>query len=194
MILQYRNFSFFLVVFYLLKVMKFIMFVVLNWVFAIPIFANPKILQKGDKVPDFSMLLDNGKTTNFYSFLNKGNTIVLYFYPKDGTSGCTAQAINIKNNLDKLIQKNVVVFGISTDDLLSHQNFKKEHNLNFFLVSDYDKSISKLFNVLSFFGVSQRITFIIDSSGIIQDIIKDVKVNQHTEQILSILENKNKSL
>lgn len=141
----------------------------------------------GDKIPDFKMLLDDGTKTNLYSFLNKGNTIVLYFYPKDGTSGCTAQAENIRDNIDKLAKRNVVVFGISTDDLLSHQNFKKKHKLNFYLISDYDQSISKMFGVLGFLGFSQRVTFILNPDGTIKHIIKDVDTKRHTDQILLAL-------
>lgn len=148
-------------------------------------FTNLKV---GDKAPDFTMLLDNGQKIRLNFFLNKGNTIVLYFYPKDGTYGCTAQAENLRDNLDTLAKKNIVVFGISTDDLLSHQEFKKKHKLNFYLVSDYDRSISNLYGVMGYFGMAKRVTFIINSNGIIHSIIDDVDVKKHSEQILKALQ------
>ncbi len=166
----------------ILKILILLIFFPVSYIFS---FSKFKV---GDKVPDFTMLLDNGQKVNLSSFLNKGNTIVLYFYPKDGTYGCTAQAQNIRDNIDRLSKKNIIVFGISTDDLLSHQEFKKKHNLNFYLVSDYEKSISNLFGVLGYFGMSQRVTFILNSNGVIKNIINDVDVKKHSEQILKALE------
>ncbi|MCS7205997.1 MAG: peroxiredoxin [Leptospiraceae bacterium] len=168
--------------------MKKTFFGILSLLLAFPLVANSKVLKPGDKAPDFVMYLDDGKKVNLYSFLNQGKKIVLYFYPKDDTYGCTAQAINIRDNLIEFQKRNILVFGISTDDLVSHRNFKQKHKLNFPLVSDFDKSISRAYGVLSMFGIAQRVTFVIRSDGIIEHVITDVDVDRHTQQIIELID------
>lgn len=163
---------------------------IILFLLAFPLLANTKTLKVGDRAPDFTMYLDDGRVTNLYSFLNKGKSIVLYFYPKDETAGCTAQARNLRDNMDILLGKNLLVFGISTDDIISHQNFKKKEKLNFPLVADMDKSVSRAYGVLNMLGLSNRVTFIIRSDGIIEHIITNVDVDRHAQQILAAIEGK----
>lgn len=146
-------------------------------------------LKKGDKAPQFIGEDQNGDTISLENF--KGEKIVLYFYPKDNTPGCTAQACNLRDNYDVLLSKGYKVIGISADTQLSHQKFIKKHNLPFPLIADTDKRIIKQYGVWgpkkfmgrTFDGIN-RTTFIIDGEGNIEEVIEKVKTKEHSKQIL----------
>jgi peroxiredoxin Q/BCP len=148
-----------------------------------------KILQKGDKAPDFNATDQNGNEISISKFA--GKKIVLYFYPKDDTPGCTAQACNLRDNYKELIDKNYVVIGVSPDDMTKHQKFTQKYELPFSLIPDPDKEIINKYNVWGkkkfmgkeYFGVI-RTTYVIDENGIIEDIITKVKTKDHTAQII----------
>lgn len=147
-------------------------------------------LKIGDKAPQFSGKDQDGKPVSLKDY--KGKKVVLYFYPKDQTPGCTAQACNLRDNMDRLKSEGYVVLGVSTDDEASHREFIEKYSLNFTLVADTDKSITQLYGVWvekerdgkKFFGTA-RTTFIIDEKGVITDIISKVETSNHAAQILN---------
>lgn len=146
-------------------------------------------LKIGDKAPEFSAKDQNGNTLSLSDFA--GKKVVLYFYPKDDTSGCTAQACNLRDNLPALAAAGYQVVGVSIDNEKSHQKFIAKYNLNFPLIADTDQALVQAYGVWkekSMYGKKYmgtvRTTFIIDENGIISDIIDKVVTADHTRQIL----------
>lgn len=146
-------------------------------------------LKVGDKAPNFSGINQDEKTRSLANY--KGSKLVLYFYPKDSTPGCTAQACNLSDNYDALIAKGYQVLGVSPDSVKRHQNFIKKYNLPFDLLVDTELETIKAYGIWGlkkFMGREydgvHRTTFIIDENGVIEDIITKVKTKQHAEQIL----------
>ena len=149
-------------------------------------------LKVGDKAPDFSGVDQNGKKIVLKDFV--GKRLVLYFYPKDDTAGCTEQAKNLRNNYEALKHKNIEVVGVSADDEESHQLFVQKNNLPFRLIADTNKTIINAYGVWGEKIVSDkkqegilRTTFIIDGTGTIENIILKVDTSSHTEQILAAI-------
>ena len=142
-------------------------------------------LKIGDLAPDFTLQDQYGKFHTLKQY--HGKNIILYFYPKDFTSGCTKQACSIRDINNDLTNKNTIVLGLSYDSNKKHEGFSKKHNLNFTLLSDSDKSISKLYDANGWF-FPKRKTFIIDKNGIIIHIIDPVNVITHNDIIFSILD------
>ena len=146
-------------------------------------------LKIGDKAPAFTGKDQDGKTVALSSF--SGKKVVLYYYPKDQTPGCTAQACNLRDNIDMLTQQGYVVLGVSTDDEASHRAFREKYNLPFTLIADTDKSITQSYGVWvekerdgkKFMGTA-RTTFLINEKGVITDIISNVDTANHTAQIV----------
>ncbi len=146
-------------------------------------------LNKGDKAPAFSGKDQNGNTVSLSDFA--GKKLVLYFYPKDDTPGCTAEACNLRDNYQTLLDKGYAVVGVSTDSEKSHQKFIAKYNLPFPLLADTDHSIHELFGTWkekkmygkSYMGTA-RTTFIIDEQGLIEEIIENVDTKNHVAQIL----------
>ncbi|WP_234734842.1 thioredoxin-dependent thiol peroxidase [Tellurirhabdus bombi] len=146
-------------------------------------------LKIGDQAPDFESKDQNGQPIRLSDF--RGRKVVLYFYPKDDTSGCTAQACDLRDNYADLRQAGYDVLGVSVDDEKSHQKFIGKYDLPFGLVSDTDKQVVEAYDVWkekSMYGRKYmgtvRTTFVIDENGIITDIIEKVDTKKHTEQIL----------
>lgn len=147
-------------------------------------------LNIGDKAPEFEGKDQNGNTVKLSDY--RGKKVILYFYPKDNTSGCTAQACNLRDNYSDLQQEGYEVIGVSTDSEKSHQNFIGKFELPFTLIADTEKEIVTQYGVWqekSMYGRkymgTMRYTFVIDENGVIQDIIKKVKTADHTGQILT---------
>ena len=146
-------------------------------------------LSVGDKVPSFDSTDQNGNSFNLDKF--KDQKIVLYFYPRDNTSGCTAQACDLRDNFQKFKNNNYVIVGVSTDSPKSHIKFIEKNNLPFDLIADEDKSVHKLFGTWvekkmygkTYMGTARK-TFLIDENRVITDIIEKVKTKEHTNQIL----------
>ena len=145
----------------------------------------------GDKAPEILGLNENGEEIRLSNY--QGKKIVLYFYPKDSTSGCTAQACNLRDNYTELRQAGYEVIGVSVDDAKSHQKFIAKNELPFTLSADTDKKLVEQFGVWgekSMYGRKYmgtfRTTFIINEEGIIERIIlpKQVKTKEHSKQIL----------
>jgi peroxiredoxin Q/BCP len=148
-------------------------------------------LKEGMRAPDFEGTDQNGKKVKLSSFT--GKKVVLYFYPKDNTPGCTAEACNLRDNYDLLLKKGFIVIGVSPDNEKSHKGFAGKYSLPFPLIADTSKMILNDYGVWgekkmygkSFFGVI-RTTFIIDEKGIIEKIISKVDTAGHTEQIINM--------
>lgn len=149
-------------------------------------------LKIGDKAPDFTLTSDQNKSVSLTDF--KGKPVVLYFYPKDNTPGCTREACDFRDTLDHFVQKNTEIIGISKDSPEKHQKFKQKYSLPFTLLADTHGDVCEAYEVLdkkSLFGKTflgiKRSTFLIDEKGIIRAIWRQVKVNGHTQQVLDEL-------
>ena len=148
-----------------------------------------KHLKIGDKAPDFNTEDQDSNPIKLADF--EGSKVILYFYPKDNTPGCTTQACNLTDNYDVLLKNGYKVLGVSADTAKSHQKFREKFNLPFPLLMDEDKKIindygvwgEKKFMGRVFDGI-HRMTFVIDEKGVIEDIIEKVKTKDHTAQIL----------
>lgn len=147
------------------------------------------VLKAGDRAPEFKGVDQNGNVIALSDF--KGKKVVLYFYPKDNTPGCTAQACNLRDNYEELINKGFQIIGVSGDSIKSHKKFEEKFDLPFPLIADEDKIIleaygvwkPKMFMGRSFIGI-HRTTFLIDGKGIIKAIIDKPNTKNHTEQVL----------
>ncbi|MCW3112265.1 MAG: thiol peroxidase, Bcp-type [Segetibacter sp.] len=146
-------------------------------------------LQEGTKAPVFKGLDQNGNKLSLSDF--KGKKVILYFYPKDDTPGCTAQACNLRDNYHELINKGFQVIGVSTDSVKSHKKFEDKYELPFPLIADEDKQIVELYGVWgekNFMGKNylgtNRTTFLIDENGIIKKIITKPDTKNQTQQVL----------
>ncbi len=151
------------------------------------------MMKIGDKAPDLLGLNEEGREVRLSDYKDK--KIALYFYPKDNTSGCTAQACSLRDSYNDLLDKGFEVIGVSVDNEKSHQKFKEKNNLPFTLIADTDKALVVKFGVWQekkMYGKAYmgtvRTTFIINPEGIIEDIIsgKEVKTKEHGFQILNL--------
>jgi peroxiredoxin Q/BCP len=149
-------------------------------------------LKEGGKAPDFTAKDQNGKSVSLSDF--KGKTVILYFYPKDDTPGCTAEACDFRDNYQSLIGKGFEVIGVSTDDEKSHKKFETKHNLPFPLIADTDHHIVEAYGVWgekNMYGKKYmgtiRTTFIINPDGTIKNIINKVDTQEASKQVLSLL-------
>ncbi len=141
----------------------------------------------GDKAPDFEGQTSKGTQVRLKDYLGKKN-VVLYFYPKDDTKGCTIEACTFRDKLQPIGALWTEVIGVSVDTVESHKRFAEKNDLNFPLVSDHDKQISKTYGVLSEDGSkAERVTFIIDKEGKIARIFKDVDITRHANEIIDAL-------
>jgi thioredoxin-dependent peroxiredoxin len=142
-------------------------------------------LHVGDKVPTFSLPDETGLIRSFEEF--RGRNVVIYFYPKDNSSYCTAQACQLRDAYSIYKEHNIVVIGISFDSPKSHATFKANYALPFILLSDTKKKVAKLFGAdkgISGYLVANRKTIIINQKGTIINIIKDVDITTHSDTIL----------
>lgn len=148
-----------------------------------------KEIEVGDVAPNFELKSHNGKIISLKNFI--GKKIILYFYPKDMTPGCTQEACDFRDNYEKLKNKDVIVLGISTDSIERHIKFAEKYNLPFPLLSDERKEVSKMYGVWKqksmlgkkYMGI-ERSTFIIDEKGKVKSIFRKVKVKGHIEEVL----------
>ena len=146
-------------------------------------------LKEGDKAPEFKVVNELGEEMTLADF--SGKKLVLYFYPKDSTPGCTAESCNLRDHYADLKTKGFEVLGVSADGEASHQKFIKKHKLPFHLLADTEKEVLNAYGVFgpkkfmgrTFDGI-HRTTFVIDENGIIERIFTKVKTKEHTEQIL----------
>lgn len=152
-------------------------------------------LKVGDKAPEIKAKDQDGKEISLKDY--KGKKVIIYFYPKDDTPGCTAEACNLRDNYKALLKQGMVVLGVSADTEAKHKKFIERYNLPFPLIADVDKKVindygvwgEKKFLGKKYMGIN-RTTFVIDENGIIEEIIEKVETKNHTEQILDTLKNK----
>jgi peroxiredoxin Q/BCP len=150
------------------------------------------MLQKGDKAPDFKGIGQNEEPLSLSMFSWK--KVVLYFYPKDNTPGCTAESCNLRDNYQELLNKNIAIIGVSADSEKSHKNFSEKYKLPFPLIADTSREIVKAYGVWgqkkfmgrTFDGI-HRTTFIISEDGIIEEVITKVNTTGHSKQILEFI-------
>jgi len=148
-------------------------------------------LKEGMKAPDFTGTDQHGNEIRLSDFV--GKKLVLYFYPKDYTPGCTSEACNLRDNYNELLKKGFAVVGISADSEKSHKGFAEKYSLQFPLIADTSKKIMNDYGVFgekklygkTFLGV-QRTTFIIDEKSMIEKIVTKVKTSDHTQQIFKL--------
>ncbi len=146
----------------------------------------------GDKAPDFTATTDAGEEISLSSL--RGKKVVLYFYPRDNTPGCTQEACDFRDRAEALAAKDAVVLGVSTDSVASHQKFKAKHSLPFTLLADPDKELVTAYGVYqekkqygrSFMG-TVRTTFVIDPDGTIVNVFEKVRVKDHADAVLASL-------
>jgi len=143
----------------------------------------------GETAPDFALLSDEGKEVSSKDYL--GKKVVLYFYPKDGTPGCTQEAKEFRDLAEQFSKENAVILGVSKDSIKSHQKFKEKHSLPFTLLSDPEGKVLDVYGVWkkktmygrTFMG-TERTTFLIDEEGIVSKVYRKVKVKGHAQACL----------
>jgi peroxiredoxin Q/BCP len=168
------------------NIMK-ILFVLLVSVFSfLSCRAQELTLKEGDDAPDFTLQTDEGKTVKLSDYKGVSN-VVLYFYPKDQTPGCTKEACTYRDNISKFMDYNTQVLGISVDDAESHKSFKEKESLNFPLLADPDKEVTKRYGVLNQIGLASRTTFVIDKEGKIKKIFVKVDPAENYKDVLEVL-------
>lgn len=153
-------------------------------------------VQAGDQAPDFTLPNHNGEAVTLSSY--RGKNVVLYFYPKDDTPGCTKEACSFRDNIGLFDSANTVILGVSFDDQASHQKFIEKYGLNFQLLSDPEKKVAQSYGVYvqkNMYGnISwgiERSTFVINPDGIITKAIRKVNVDGHTDEVLEAIRSAN---
>lgn len=147
-------------------------------------------LKPGDKAPAFTLATDGGGKIKLSEL--KGKTVVLYFYPKDDTSGCTAEACGFRDNMGRLTKAGAVVIGVSKDSVAKHDKFKAKYDLNFALGADEDGTVCEAYGTWieksmygrKYMGID-RATFVIDGTGAIRNVWRKVKVPGHVDEVLA---------
>ena len=152
-------------------------------------------LESGDKSPLFDAPDSKGEHHNLTELISAGNKVILYFYPRDSTPGCTVQACDFRDDMARLSSHGYKVFGVSKDSLKSHESFKDKFKFPFELISDPDEKVCRIFDVIkekSMYGKKymgiERSTFLIDSNGKLIEEWRKVKVKGHVEEVLSALD------
>ena len=151
------------------------------------------MVEEGAEAPDFELTGDTGELVRLSRF--RGRPVVLYFYPKDDTPGCTAQACGIRDSYDEFGERGAVVLGVSPDDESSHVKFKMKHGLPFTLLADPEHQVAELYDVWKektfggkkYWGV-ERSTFLIDEDGRVSKVMRRVKPATHVEKVLAGLD------
>ncbi len=148
---------------------------------------------EGRKAPNFELPDASGKTVKLSDLIGSRN-LILYFYPKDMTPGCTTEACSFRDNLEKIVAAGARVVGVSADSSASHEKFRAKYGLNFPLLSDTGNQVGKLYGVYKkkslygreFMGI-ERTTFLIGKDGVVRKVFPKVKVAGHTEEVLAAL-------
>ncbi|MDP2877416.1 MAG: peroxiredoxin [Holophaga sp.] len=148
---------------------------------------QPSSIAEGGKAPYFEAVDQNGAKIRLTDFAGKSN-VVLYFYPKDDTPGCTAQACSLRDGFGALQASGAVILGVSADNKDSHKAFAQKFSLPFSLLADPDKTIIEAYGVkMPLVGMAKRVTFIIDKQGVIRRILRQIDTKRHDQQVLEIL-------
>lgn len=147
------------------------------------------MLETGTEAPDFTATLDDGSTFRLSNYRGKKN-VVLYFYPKDFSGGCTREACSFRDNYDVISRYDAIIVGVSSDDEASHRGFREKHGLPFPLIADTDGTLAETYAGRSMFGLLRtRATYVIDKQGIIRDVLKhDILIGRHVPEVVEALE------
>ncbi len=150
--------------------------------------------QIGTMAPDFKLLNEEGVMVKLSDY--KGKKVALYFYPMDNTWGCTKQACSLRDGFTELKKAGISIIGISADSVASHQKFKRQRHLPYMLLSDTDQKVAHLYGTkrswfLSWMG-PQRVTFLIDEQGSIIDILKNIQLKKHADQVIKAFDKSKK--
>lgn len=148
---------------------------------------NPQAVREGEMAPAFALSADDGSTVRLADFRGR-SPVVLYFYPKDQTPGCTKQACGFRDAMAEYTRRGVVVLGISVDSVESHAEFKRKENLNFPLLSDISKEVSRSYGVLNNLGFSSRVTFLVAKDGRVARIFRDFDPALNATEVLSAVD------
>jgi len=150
------------------------------------------VLEPGDKAPDFELQSDDGETVRLSEL--RGSKVILYFYPKDNTSGCTTEACDFRDRLPEIEDQGAVVLGVSPDSIESHQKFKAKYGLPFALLSDPDHKVAEVYgawgekkNYGKVYQGMIRSTFLIDENGVLSEVFRKVKAKGHADRVVSVL-------
>jgi len=170
-----------------LKQINFYVFIILFFVLIIftSCGGNAENINVGNAAPNFTLQDSDGNNFTLSDYKGK-NPVIIYFYPKANTSGCTKQACGIRDAWSQFKENNIAVLGISVDSKESIKEFITDHNLNFPLLSDETKEVSKKYGVLNNIGLDSRITFVVDKNGNISNIIRDVNVETHADDVFNL--------
>lgn len=168
--------------------MKYLIIFILLAIVSVTIFAKTGDLKEGTKVKNFKVKSSSGATVDFDTF--KGHFTILYFYPKDDTSGCTKEALTFSSMVKEFKKLNTVVYGINKDDLESHKKFIKKNNLKIELLYDENGEVSKFFDVRTLFGMCGRDTILINPEGNIEKIYRGVNPEGNPKDILEYIKNR----
>ena len=151
-------------------------------------------IKVGKKVPEFNVLSTGDKTLKISSL--RGKNIIIYFYPRDATPGCTIEGQDFRDNIRKFSSRNTIILGVSRDTIASHEKFKKNQKFPFDLLSDKDEKLCKIFDVIkekNMYGKMvvgiERSTFLIDEKGILRHEWRKVRVKGHVDDVLNVLKN-----
>jgi len=147
------------------------------------------LVSEGEEAPDFTLQADDGREVSLSDY--RGKKVVLYFYPKDGTPGCTREAVEFRDMVKEFEKEDIVTLGVSKDSVQSHQKFKRKHELPFTLLSDPEGKVLDIYGVWkkkslygrTFMG-TERTTFLIDEKGIVKKVYQKVKVKGHAQACL----------
>jgi len=150
------------------------------------------MIEVGKKAPAFTLRDQDGKAVKLSGF--RGRKVVLYFYPKDDTSGCTTQACGVRDRIEDFDARGAVVLGVSPDSPASHTKFREKYGLNFTLLADEDHAVAEKYGVWQeksmygrkYWGVA-RTTYVIDAEGRVEQVLEKVKPAQHTDQVLALI-------
>ena len=164
--------------------MKFYFLFAMLFFLSISVLPKDNNLKVGDKAPDFSLKDAYGNSYTLSDYQGK-SPVVVYFYPKAGTAGCTKEACGIRDDKNKFKENNIEVFGVSVDSPSEIKKFIADYHLNFPLLSDNGKKVSKEYGVLMDSGVDKRVTFIIDKKGNIAKIINVTDIASHAAQVFN---------
>jgi peroxiredoxin Q/BCP len=149
--------------------------------------AEPSGVRVGDAAPDFTLTDQHGKVHSLAEYRDQKN-VVLYFYPKDETTGCTREACGFRDKATELRTLGAAVFGVSVDSVESHVRFADKYDLNFLLLSDPEGKVSRAYGALSEKGTSKRFTFLIDRQGVVRKIYTKVDVNEHASEVARFIQ------
>ena len=149
--------------------------------------ASAAEVTEGAKAPAFEAQDQHGATVRLADFKGK-SAVVLYFYPKDDTPGCTAEACSLRDGFGEIRKAGAVILGVSADDSQSHKAFAEKFHLPFSLLADPDKRIIEAYGVkMPLLGFAKRVTFIIDKQGMVRKVLSDVRTKDHDQQVLTLL-------